>query len=120
MQITVIIKPIIATKYWLAPVARPIPTVKKIYVNSSGSLIGVLNLTIDNAPTSPKERAKDDFITAIIIVVPILNIGSVLAKLSGFEKQLEYLRNILERKKESKNDKIIDMTKELIDKLKLS
>ena len=47
---------------------------------------------MDKAPTSPKDKANDDLTTAIIIVVPILKIGSTLAKLLGFEKLLEYLR----------------------------
>ena len=92
MQNPVIIKPSIATVYWLAPVARPIPIVKNINVNSSGSFIGVLNLTMDKAPTNPKDSANDDLTTAIIMVVPILKIGSTLARVSGFEKLLEYLR----------------------------
>ena len=41
---------------------------RKIYVNSSGSFIGVLNLTMDKAPTKPKDNARDDLTTAITIV----------------------------------------------------
>ncbi len=51
--------------------------------------MGVLNLTIDNAPTSPKDKAKEDFTTAIIMVVPILKIGNTLARDSGLEKVLD-------------------------------
>ena len=39
-------------------------------VSSSGSLMADRNLTIDNAPTKPSERAIDDLITAIISKVP--------------------------------------------------
>ena len=35
-------------------------------MRSSGSLIGVLNLTIDKAPTNPKDNAREDFTTVII------------------------------------------------------
>ena len=47
---------------------------------------------MDKAPTSPKDSANDDLTTAIIMVVPILKIGRTLARVSGFEKLLEYLR----------------------------
>ena len=33
----------------------------KIYASSSGSFIGVLNLTIDKAPTKPNDNANEDF-----------------------------------------------------------
>ena len=56
---------IIATKNWLAPVAKPIPIMKNKYINSSGSLIAALNLTIDNAPTKPNDSAKENLITVI-------------------------------------------------------
>ena len=32
---------------------------KNKYINSVGSFIGVLNLTIDKAPTSPNDNAKE-------------------------------------------------------------
>ena len=44
----------------------PIAIEKNKYINSSGSLIGVLNLTIDNAPIKPRDRAKDDLTIKII------------------------------------------------------
>ena len=56
-----------------------------MYVSSSGSFIGVLNLTIDSAPTSPRESAKDDLTTDITIVVATLNKGKILAKVSGLD-----------------------------------
>ena len=75
-----------------APKPRPRLIDKKRYTSSSGSFIGVLNLTIDSAPTSPKDNAKDDFTTAIIIVVPTLKIGNTFDNVSGFEKVLDCLR----------------------------
>ena len=65
------------------------PTEKNIKASSSGSLIGVLNLTIERAPTSPRDNANDDLITAIIIVVPIAIKGKTLNNEYGFERLLE-------------------------------
>ena len=50
---------------------KPIPTAIaiKIKTNSSGSFIGVLNLTIDKAPTKPKDKARENFITVMTRVV---------------------------------------------------
>ena len=62
--------------------------------------MGVLNLTMERAPTSPKESANDDLTTTIIIVVPILKIGSIAAKVSGLEKLLDCFRYIFDNKKE--------------------
>ena len=42
-------------------------------ISSSGSLIGVLNLTIDKAPTKPRDNARDDLTTVIIIVMINVN-----------------------------------------------
>ena len=39
------------------------------YTNSSGSFIAALNLTIDKAPTKPKDKAIDDFTIVIINAV---------------------------------------------------
>ena len=107
------IRPTMATLYWSAPAAKPIPIDKKIYVNSSGSFIGVLNLTIDSAPTSPKDNAKDDFTTAIIIVVPTLKIGNTFDNVSGLEKVLDCLRYTLAKIKDKTKDKTIAKTNEL-------
>ena len=55
-----------------APYPMPKPIAKNRYIKSSGSLIGVLNLTIDNAPTKPRDKAKEDFtimITKKMIIV---------------------------------------------------
>ena len=50
---------------WLAPKPNPIPIAKNKYTNSSGSLIGVLNLITDKAPTKPNDSASDDFTTVM-------------------------------------------------------
>ena len=50
---------------WLAPKPNPIPIAKNKYTNSSGSLIGVLNLITDKAPTKPSDKASEDFTTVI-------------------------------------------------------
>ena len=47
----------------------PIEIIKNKYTSSSGSLIAALNLTIDNAPTRPSDKAKENLITVIIKVV---------------------------------------------------
>ena len=62
----------------MAPSPNPVAMHMKRYANSSGSLIGVLNLTIESAPTSPKDKAKEDFTTEIIrTVVKSIN-GKIL------------------------------------------
>ena len=104
-------------KYWLAPVDNPIPIHKKIYANSSGSFIGVLNLTIDKAPTNPSDSASDDFTTAIIIVVLILNIGKTLANELGLLITFDWYLYTLDSMNESMKDKVIDKIKEPIEML---
>ena len=42
-----------------APNPKPMAIDRKRYTSSSGSLIGVLNLTIDKAPTRPNDKAKE-------------------------------------------------------------
>ena len=59
----IIIIAIEATSLWSAPNAKPTAIAKKIYASSSGSLIGVLNRTIESAPTKPRESASEDFTT---------------------------------------------------------
>ena len=53
----------IDSKNWLAPFANPIAITKNKYTSSSGSFIAALNLTIDKAPTRPKDKAKENLIT---------------------------------------------------------
>ena len=54
---------------WFAPKPRPIAIVRNRYESSSGSLIDARNLTMDKAPTRPRERARDDFTIVITRVV---------------------------------------------------
>ena len=44
----------------------PIAIEKNKYINSSGSLIGVRNLTIESAPINPRDKAKEDFTIKMI------------------------------------------------------
>ena len=97
---------------WYAPVAKPIAIDKKIYEISSGSFIGVLNLTIDSAPTNPKDKARDDFTTLIIIVVVRAIIGNTLANDFGLENVLDLRIYILESKKDNKKHIIIERIKD--------
>ena len=41
-------------------------------INWPGSLIAVLNLIIDNAPTNPRDKAIDDFMTLTIKLLNLL------------------------------------------------
>ncbi len=43
------------------------------------------NLTIDRAPTNPRESAKDDFTTNMITTVMAVSIGKIFAKFSRFD-----------------------------------
>ena len=44
---------------------------KNKYTNSSGSFIAALNLTIESAPTKPRDKASENFTTVITKVVII-------------------------------------------------
>ena len=61
----------IDNKNWLAPFANPIAITKNKKTSSSGSFMAALNLTIDNAPTNPKDNARENLITVITSVVMI-------------------------------------------------
>ena len=76
---------------WLAPKPRPIAIERKVKANSSGSFKAVRNLTIDSAPTNPRDNANDDFTILIIIIVVILMIEKLFAKLFLFDKLRAYL-----------------------------
>jgi hypothetical protein len=56
----------------------PIIIARKRYANSSGSFTGVRNLTMDRAPMSPNDNAKDDLTTKIIAHVVREIIGITL------------------------------------------
>ena len=68
-----------------APVPNPIAIDNKMYPNSIGSFTGVLNLTIDNAPTNPSERASEDF-TMVIIT-------HTIKQINGNNKIIEFLED---------------------------
>ena len=87
---------------------------KKIYVSSSGSFIGVRNLTIDNAPTNPKDKAKEDLTTVITIVVATPRIGNILANDSGLDIEWDFALYNLPRRNDRKNDNRIDTINESI------
>lgn len=65
---------------WLAPKPKPIAIERKVNESSSGSLIAVLNLTIDKAPTKPRDNAKEDLTIVITINVVIQITGKLFAK----------------------------------------
>ena len=98
-------------KYCSAPKPKPIAIHKNIYVNSSGSFIGVLNLITESAPTKPRDRAKDDFITPITIAVVILKRGKILARFFLFDKELPFFIYTLDKTVDSKKARIIDSKK---------
>tara|TARA_Y100000746_G_C15127582_1_gene295303 strand:+ start:310 stop:558 length:249 start_codon:yes stop_codon:yes gene_type:complete len=58
---------IVVIKEKPAPNPRPTAMVRNKYPNSSGSFIGVLNLTIDKAPTNPSDKARELLTTVITI-----------------------------------------------------
>ena len=57
-----------------------------MYASSKGSLIGVLNLTIDSAPTKPNDRAKE-LLTTVITKVVIKAMEIKVLTFPGTEKQ---------------------------------
>lgn len=64
--------------------------VKNKKASSSGSLIAVLNLIIDNEPTNPNDRASEDLIIDIINVVVEPSNTRLLANFFLFDKVLPY------------------------------
>ena len=66
--------------YWNTARHIPIAIAINRAESSKGSLIGVLNLTIDSAPTSPRERVIEDFtiktttnVVTVIITIELVN-----------------------------------------------
>ena len=55
--------------YYDATIEDNIAIIKNKYTNSSGSLIAALNLTIDSAPTNPKDNARE--LLTIIITMQV-------------------------------------------------
>ena len=66
--------------------------IKNKYINSSGSFIAALNLTIDKAPTNPNDKARDDLTIVITIVVAIPNTTKFFEKSNLLERVVENLR----------------------------
>ena len=60
-------------------------------INSSGSFIADLNLTIDNAPTNPNESAKEDFTIVIINIVVTVRSIKLSENFFLFDKDVPYL-----------------------------
>ena len=75
---------------WPAPKPSPIAIAKNKYINSSGSLMGVLKRTIDNAPTNPKDSAKDDLTINITKKTIKDRTGNVLAIWKVFESDVAF------------------------------
>ncbi len=63
---------------------------KNRYINSSGSFIAARNLTIDNAPTRPRDKASED-LTMVIMTMVVIDINTKLfANLALFDKARPY------------------------------
>ncbi|KGF96923.1 hypothetical protein EU96_1562 [Prochlorococcus marinus str. MIT 9302] len=79
---------------------------RSIKAKLKGSLMAVLYLITDNAPTSPKDKAKEDLTTAIKDATLIVIISKVLPNSVLDEKVVEkrlktYLKTIPESKDEN-------------------
>ena len=61
-----------------APYPIPKAIAKKRNARSSGSFTGVLNLITDNAPTRPRDSAKDDLTIKITKKVILLRSGIII------------------------------------------
>ena len=77
----------IENKYEFAAVPIETPVKIKKYIIWTDSLIAVLNLIIDSAPTRPSERTKLDFIVITIINNDAENIGNRSAVKFLFETE---------------------------------
>ena len=71
---------------WSAPNPNPIAIDMNRYANSSGSLIVVLKRTIERAPTSPNDKAKEDLTTVMIRMVVSNTNGQTCENSSLFER----------------------------------
>ncbi|MDC1055584.1 hypothetical protein OAP93_04050, partial [Candidatus Pelagibacter ubique] len=65
--------------------------IKNKYTNSSGSFIAALNLTIDNAPTKPRDRAKELLTIIITIQVVTAKITKIFENSLRLDNVDEYL-----------------------------
>jgi len=75
---------------WSAPKPKPIAMAKNKFINSSGSLIAVRNLTIESAPTRPSDNARDDLTIEITKSVIRANKGRLKENLTRFESDVPY------------------------------
>lgn len=110
-MIDIVVVAKIAIKYWFAPQANPIPITKKRYTNSSGSFIAALNLTIDNAPTSPSDKANENLITVITKQVIVAKGINWSEKYNLLLNVFEFLIKVIFIRYARKADRIIDITK---------
>ncbi|MNI58377.1 hypothetical protein D3C73_1134870 [compost metagenome] len=71
----IITEPIIASEKKPAPVTIPATAAQNRKIRSVGSLIGVLNRTMESAPTIPSDSTRFELIAimtvAVIMVMPI-------------------------------------------------
>ena len=74
---------------WPAPQPKPVAMIRNKYINSSGSFMAALNLTIESAPTRPRERARDDFTIVITRAVVMPKIIKFFEKSNLFESDVE-------------------------------
>ena len=72
-------------RYCSAPIEIPRHTLSSIKDSVKGSFTAVLNLTTDNAPTSPRDKASDDLTTAIKALTQTNTRSKVLPKPLGDE-----------------------------------
>ena len=77
---------------WPAPQPKPVAMIRNKYTNSSGSFMAALNLTIERAPTKPKERASDDLTIVITKVVVKPKIIKFFENSNLFESEVENFR----------------------------
>ena len=84
------IEPTIDILKYPAPLAIPIAIAQNIKTISILSLIAVLNLTIDNAPTNPNDRAKDDFTIDITSITVTAISTNVWVNFFLFDKEFPY------------------------------
>ena len=78
-----------------APHPSPVDIIKNKYTNSSGSFIAALNLTIESAPTSPSERARDDLTMVITNVVVKPRIIKFFEKSNLFDSDVENFKYVI-------------------------
>ena len=76
---------------WLAPKPNPAAIARKRKLSSSGSFIAARNRTMDKAPTSPRERANDDFTMVMTTIVVVASKKKLLENRPRFDIEFPYL-----------------------------